>query len=487
MKLINRNLLTPLLLLIGSGLVSNSVLASQINPNKINNTFLGHAYYTHQQGQTFQAMAILMAADQQKRLGDDSQLGQLFLANNFAELGLHQDAIRAYEQLAKQPKSKQNIKDIAWLESAKLHLQQGRYDVTLTSLANIKKNLDKQQTADFKAAKSRALLETGKLKASLTTLPRISTDSTWALYQSFNIGERLIDEHRNKNGAMILHHITKLDSNKDSEIEAIKDQANLALGFSLLKIKKPEKARKYLEQVRLKSHLSDIALLGMGWSYSSEDNHEQALVFWMELNSKANRSAYGYETLLAVPYALGKANAYNQAIQHYYAAQKQINADTDDMNKAIKIINSNVFPELINSNPELETGWLSTWQDSPTSPENRLLPLLLDSPEFQATLKEYRSLLQLEQHIQSVGNNIEQLKKSGLTQTNTDIAKLYVRQQQLDEQIQHSINKQFASLKLQAINTLDRYKAQLNNYSEQIRFGIAQAIEGGTFKAEEGL
>ncbi len=487
MKSILPKRLLPLLLLTGTALGCSTALASHIDAKKIKSPLLGHAYFKHQQGQKFQAMAMLMAADKQNRLGDDSQLGQLFLAHNFTELGLHQEAINIYEQLAKQTKNKQEIKDIAWLESAKLHLQQGRYEISLASLANIKQNLNKEQEADFKAAKSRALLETDKLKDALATLPRISDDSTWALYQSFNIGERLIDEHRNKNGAMILHHIGKLDNNKDDEIQAIKDQANLALGFSLLKIKKPAKARIYLEQVRLKSHLSNIALLGMGWSYSIEDNHEQALVFWMELNNKTNRSTYGYEILLAVPYALSKANAHNQAIQHYKAAQEQIDGDIYDMNEAQKKINSDTFAELISSNPEQETSWLGVWQDSPASPENRLLSLLLDNPDFQATLKEYRTLLQLKLHIQSLGDNIKQLEKTNIGQTTADIAKLYVRQRQLGEQTQHSINKQFISIKLQALNTLDRYKAQLNSYSEQIRFGIAQAIEGGTFKAEEGL
>ena len=128
MRLLHRSLLPALLLLIGSVIASHSAMASQINSKKINNTFFGHAYFTHQQGQQLQAMAMLMAADQQKRLGDDSQPGQLFMAHNFAELGLHQKAIKTYEQLAKHPKSKQHIKDIAWLESAKLHLQQQRYD-----------------------------------------------------------------------------------------------------------------------------------------------------------------------------------------------------------------------------------------------------------------------------------------------------------------------------------------------------------------------
>ncbi len=487
MKPITPRQFVPLLLAIGASFVCNAAIASHIDAEQIKNPLFINAYKLYQQGQQFEAMAMLMAADKQNRLGDDRQLGQLFMAQNFTELGLHKEAIRIYEQIAKQPKIKQKFRDIAWLESAKLHLQQGRFETTLTSLANIKQRLDKEQEADFKAAKSRALLETEKLKETLATLPRISDDSIWALYQLFNIGELLIDEHRNKNGAMILHHIGKLDTDENSEVEAIKDQANLALGFSLLKIKKPKKARKYLEQVRLKSHLSNIALLGMGWSYSIEDNNEQALVFWMELNNKTNRSAYGYETLLAVPYALGKANAYNQAIQHYKTAQKQIDADIDAMDEAKKKINSSDFARLISSKPDQETSWLSTWQNSPESPQNRLLPLLLDSPEFQSTLMEYRTLLQLKQHIHSLDDDIKQLKTLDSAQTSGDADTFQTRQQQLTAQIDNAIQQQFATLKQLALTTLDRYKAQLNTYSDQIRFGIAQAIEGGTFKAEEGL
>ena len=157
------------------------------------------------------------------------------------------------------------------------------------------------------------------------------------------------------------------------------------------------------------------------------------------------------------------------------------------MTEAQKNIHAAAVVDLISSKPDQETGWLNAWQDSPASPENHLLSLLLDNPEFQATLKEYRTLLQLKLHIQSLGDNIKQLEKPNLSQTTADIAKLYVRQRQLSKQHQQAINKQFITLKLQAINTLDRYKAQLNSYSEQIRFGIAQAIEGGTFNAEEGL
>jgi hypothetical protein len=458
------------------------------NYRNIDNAFLGHAYMVYQQGDQLQSMAMLMAAGKQNRLGDNNELGQLFLANNFTKLGLYEEAIKVYTRLANRSKTSQGTMDTAWLESAKLHLEQGQSAAALAALAKIKSKLYSEQKYEFDATKSRALLEQDKVDEAISALPKITDNSIWTLYQTFNIGVKLLTEHRNKNGAVILHQIGRLENDNNSEIQAIQDQANLALGFSLLKINKPQKARSYLENVRLKSHLSDLALLGMGWSYSSEGNYEQALVFWLELQNRPNGSAYNYETMLAVPFALGKAEAYNQAIQHYQAAQQRIDADIQDMDEAKQKINSDLFPNLISAAPDEEASWLVNWMNSPESPENRFLPLLLDNPEFQTALKEYRTLLQLSGHLQPLEAEIKQLEEMfKSTPTDNDIAKLHMRFQTVSQRNQQGLELQLGILKQQAIKTLSRYQAQLKDYSKQIKFGIAQAIEGGTFDAEEGL
>ncbi len=479
--------LTTLFLCLASSAFSLGSHAKEINFKDIENLSLGHAYYTYQNGDQYQAIAMLMAADANKRLGKDAQLGQLFLAENFTQLGLYNKAIEVYERTGRQPGSRSN-RDQAWLEEAKLVLQQGKYNQALALLNNIQSNLTYTQETELKTTRARALVEIGQVKEAIEAMPKISDTSAWALYHSFNIGVRLIEDHRNKNGAVILHQISRLRNTTNNEIQAIKDQANLALGFSLLKINKPQKARTYLENVRLKSHLSNIALLGMGWSYSIEENYEQALVFWLELQDRPYTTAYGYETMLAVPYALSKAGAFNQAIRYYKAAQERIQADTNDMNEAKKKINSDLFPALISAMPEEETLWLSHWQNSPEAPEKHLLPLLLDNPEFQATLREYRSLLQLDTQVASLEPEIarvESLLKT--TPTEAEVARLHLQYQTISQQTKKGLEQQLALLRKQAINTFSRYQAQLNDYTEQISFGIALAIEGGTFKAEEGL
>lgn len=483
-----RTAVVALALALGGITPGSPAHSKEFDAGKIGNTLLGHAYLIYQQGDTFQSTAMLMAADKQNRLGDDRELGQLFLAGNFAKLGLYDEAIAVYTRLAGQTTSSQGVRDSARLERAKLQLELGQMDAALRSLINIKRRLSQAQEVEYASINSRALLESGKVREAIAALPRINDESTWALYQLFNIGVQLIETHRNKNGALILHQIGRLDNSRDPEIQAIRDRANLALGYSLLKINQPAKARGYLERVRLKSHLSNIALLGMGWSYSSEDNYEQALTFWLELKNRPYSSAYGYETMLAVPYALGKAGAYNQAIQHYQAAQKQIAADAHDMNEAKKKIDSDLFPGLISAVPEDETGWLSHWQNTPEAPEQRFLALLLDNPEFQATLREYRALLKLQSQLNSLEAEIGGLEKlQDRGKINTAVAALHLRHQTLGEQIEKAQQHQLGALKQQALTTLSRYQAQLDNYIDQIKFGLAQAIEGGTFKAEEGL
>ncbi len=481
-----RNKLTAAISLALSLVITPCVAAPDYR--NIDNAFLGHAYMVYQQGDLFQSMALVMATDKQNRLGKDSELGRLFLAHNYRQLSLNDEAMAIYSQLTLNNKTTRGTRDTAWLEIAKLHLENNQPPAALASLENIKHKLNSEQQAEFDAIKSRALLEQGNVYDAIVALPNTADASTWALYQVFNIGVKLIDEHRNKNGAVILHQISRLENNDDSEVQAIQDQANLALGFSLLKINKPQKARSYLESVRLKSHLSDIALLGMGWSYSIEEDYEQALVYWLELQNRPNNSAYHYETMLAVPFALGQAEAYNQAIQQYQAAQQQIDADIQDMDDAKNKINSDLFQKLISAAPGEEASWLANWLSSSDSPENRFLPLLLDNPEFQAALKEYRSLLQLSGHLQALEietNQLEEQYKSVASDGET--AKLHVRIQTVSQRIQQGLELQLGILKQQAFKTLSRYQAQLKDYSKQIKFGIAQAIEGGTFEAEEGL
>lgn len=447
--------------------------------SKINST-------TYLSPEQFEAMAMLLAADAQNKLGDEQYIELLFLADNFSQLGMNDKAIDIYTRLTGLEKIRQTIRDSAWLQLAKLYIRQGQTEAAADALENIKDDLENDQAADYQAIKAYIQLANGKIEQTLTTLKQVQDDSAWALYQIFDIGIALLNEHHHNGGALVLHRIARLKSSNNLEIQSIRDQANLTLGFSLLKLNKTERARRYLENIKLKSHLSDNALLGIGWSYSIENNYEQALVYWLELQSRPNRSTYNYEAMLAVPFALSKENAHKQALQYYKTAQQRIESDISDLNEVRNKLNSDDFLILISTAPEDETGWLNNWLDTPGSPDKRFLPLLFDNAEFQASLQNYRTLLQLELLLQSLRAADKQPEISPISeQEKGNIEKFDLRRKQLSQRLNHAIAQQLEPLRQEAVNIIDRYQAQLNSYSEEVKFGIAQTIEDSFITTEE--
>ena len=58
---------------------------------------------------------------------------------------------------------------------------------------------------------------------------------------------------------------------------ALRDRANLALGFAYLQANQPDKARVPLERVRLNGAYSNKALLGLGWADAALGDYQAAL------------------------------------------------------------------------------------------------------------------------------------------------------------------------------------------------------------------
>ena len=58
------------------------------------------------------------------------------------------------------------------------------------------------------------------------------------------------------------------------ELLALRDRANLALGFAYLQANQPEQARVPLERVRLNGAYSNKALLGLGWADAATGDYQ---------------------------------------------------------------------------------------------------------------------------------------------------------------------------------------------------------------------
>jgi hypothetical protein len=182
---------------------------------------------------------------------------------------------------------------------------------------------------------------------------------------------------------------------------ALRDKANLALGYAYLQANQPGAARPVLERVRLTGPMSNKALLGVGWAESAQDHFQEALVPWMELHDRNLLDSAVQEAYLAVPYAYGKLGANSQAAQYYETAIREFDAETQRLDESIVAIQQGaLLNSIVQNDATRDTGWYWQLKQLPDAPESRYLYHLLAGHEFQEGLKNYRSMLFMERNLE---------------------------------------------------------------------------------------
>src|SRR5262249_34165573 len=141
------------------------------------------------------------------------------------------------------------------------------------------------------------------------------------------------------------------------ESRALRDKANVALGFAALQANRPENARTYLERVRLNGMLANMALLQFGWADAALNRPKAALVPWTELAGRKPIDAAVLEAKLAVPWALNELGAHEQAFDRYNDAIATFKQERRNLDESITAIRAGkLLAGLLERNPGEETG-----------------------------------------------------------------------------------------------------------------------------------
>src|SRR5262249_12951092 len=142
--------------------------------------------------------------------------------------------------------------------------------------------------------------------------PPKDSATAWTAYAKFNIGVALVRKGRVDDAAKVLGDVGQMDTSTE-ELAALRDKADLALGFAYLKANRAAEAKKVLERVRLEGPYSTKALLGLGWADATEKSFKRALVPWIELRNRNLLDAAVQESYLAIPYAYAQLGAEQQS------------------------------------------------------------------------------------------------------------------------------------------------------------------------------
>ena len=215
----------------------------------------------------------------------------------------------------------------------------------------------------------------GRYDEAIALLANWKTNSSWMNFARFNLGVALVRSNRLEEGARQLDAVGRLQSTND-ELLALRDKANLALGFAYLQNQQPAQAKPFLERVRLNGAQSTRALLGLGWADAAENNYEAALTPWLELRDRNLLDAAVQEAYLAVPYAFAKLGANGQAADYYEQALTSFTSESGRIDESMVRIRDgqlmkNLLGETDGKTPQ--RGWFWQLQELPDAPESRYL------------------------------------------------------------------------------------------------------------------
>lgn len=373
---------------------------------RIRDLHYGDVLFYYYQDEDFEAITRLTAYQQWKLIPHHEEEGELLLGGLYLSLGMHNEAGERFQTLLTQDVPT-GVRNRAWFYLAQVWYSRGYLDKSEEALRKIQGKLSPELEAQKDHLFANVLMYEGKFDEAIRLLVSWKGSPTWSAYARFNLGVALVRQKRMADAEPFLTAVGTMYA-ETTELLALKDRANLALGFAELQAEQPAKAKVALERVRLTGPYSNKALLGTGWADAALGDYKAALNPWMELRSRNMLDAAVQESLLAVPFAFGKLNANSQSAEYYESAVESYDAETVRLDDAITRINSgSLLQDVIKSERDSRYGWFWQLKAVPDAPESRYLYAVLAGHDFQEGLKNYRDLLYMSHTLDRWGDSME--------------------------------------------------------------------------------
>jgi len=347
----------------------------------------------------FSALTRLLAGRARSELPNHEEEAELLLGGLYLSYGQHRLAGEIFERVLEESVDSE-LHDRAWFFLAKIWYQRGYLAESEAALARINDELPDELEPERQMLHAHVLMDQGRFDDALVVLQawRRPRDE-WVGYTKFNIGVALVRLNRIEEGAEILEEVGRLDED-DPELSALRDKANVALGYAWLQAERPLEAKPPLQRVRLEGPFSNKAMLGVGWADAELENYQTALAPWIELRNRDLLDPAVQESLLAVPYAFTKLSADRQAADYYVDAIEAFNDEMARLDRSIvAIAEGKLVSEILNDEFSDASGWYWRMGELPDTPESRYLYELMAAHRFQEGLKNYRDLQYLQRNL----------------------------------------------------------------------------------------
>src|SRR5215469_3919885 len=369
-------------------------------------------YFQQDDAHDFEALTRVLAYQHWGRMPHHAEDAELIAGSLYLQEGMHNEAGEIFQRLLTNNVSS-GVRNRAWLYLAQVWYARGYYDKAEGALRKVNGRMSPDYEAQKELLFANVLMHQGKYDEAIQMLSGWRGGPTWSAYARFNLGVALVRANRLADADPFLSGVgTMLAPNP--ELAALRDRANLALGFAYLQANQPDRARPALARVRLNGPYSNKALLGTGWAQAALGDYQGALTPWMELRSRDVLDAAVQESYLAVPYAYMKLNANAQSAEYYEGAVNSFGAENGRLDAAIAHIRQgDMLREVLSSsgprNPDTPVvhGWFRDLKSLPHTGEAPYLYAVLAGHDFQEGVKNYRDLVYLDTTLQRWGDSMD--------------------------------------------------------------------------------
>jgi hypothetical protein len=360
-------------------------------PHEVQDLHYGDVLFYFFQDDYFDSITRLLAAREQNRIPHTQAEAELLLGGLYLSLGEHVEAGRIFEALLSQNTS-ETVRNRAWFYLGKVWYQRGYLDEAERALRQVSDKIDPRINAERYMLIAQLMMKQGRYDEAIAALSNWHGAPDWTAYAQFNLGVALVRKDRLADAIGYLDRVGTMQT-RSPEFVALKDKANLALGFALLQAHRAAEAKPVLQRIRLEGPYSSKALLGVGWADAGMGEFKRALVPWLELRKRNLLDSAVQEAFLTVPYAYTQLSATGQAADYYSSAIESFDAELKRIDNSIEQIRGGkMLDRLLDDDKKDTLTWYWQLTTVPDAPESRYLYALLASNEFQEGLKNYREL-----------------------------------------------------------------------------------------------
>ncbi|MFO7602219.1 MAG: hypothetical protein R6X06_00210, partial [Gammaproteobacteria bacterium] len=241
-------------------LASSAAPATPPAPQPINDLRYGETLFHFFQENYFSAITRLTVAEKQAPIRHQGAEPEVLLGSLYLSYGMHRAAGDIFTRLL-DANIPQPTLDKTWFYLARLRYLAGHASAAQEALQNIKGTLPPYHEGSRWNLLTNILLRQQHYPQAIESLQRFNGEPIWNAYSQFNLGVTLAQTEQTREGQAWLETVGRLPADAE-ELQALRDRAYLALGYTYIQAQKPQAANDAFGRVRLSGPLSNKALLG---------------------------------------------------------------------------------------------------------------------------------------------------------------------------------------------------------------------------------